>query len=88
MYDTKVISITNEDITLAGKIDSANCNWKTPFKEGKTILMVTITRANGEELTSKLTIEGKEGKLILLVEFDDPTANKLRFVLDRFEETK
>ena len=88
VYDSKVISITPGDYTLEGKVDSIQCDWLVPFKEGKTVVMATLTRPDGELMKTKLTIDGKDGKLIMLAEFDDPGANKLRFVLDKFEENK
>ena len=88
IYDSKVIEIISEMSTLYGTVDSIYCNWTIPFKEGNTTIMGTINYENGDQRTTKLIITGKEGKLTLLAEVEHPDANKMRFVLDKFEEIK
>lgn len=87
-YDSKTIEIISEHNTLYGTIDSIYCNWKLPFKEGNTFIRGTLNYENGEQWVTKLTINGKDGKLTLLVDIEHPEANKMRFVLDKFEESK
>lgn len=87
-YNSKVIEIISEYNTLYGTIDSIYCNWKLPFKEGTTYIKGTLNYENGDQWVTKLTINGKDGKLILLVDIEHPEANKMRFVLDKFEESK
>jgi hypothetical protein len=87
-YDSKVIEIVSENSTVHGTIDSIYCNWKLPFKEGHTYIRGSLSYENGDQLVTKLTINGKDGKLTLLVDIEHPEANKMRFVLNKFEESK
>ena len=93
-----VIEITKSNIsvviddgkqTLTGVIKSNICDWKTPFKEGKTVINTTISNENGDgEKDYTLTIEGKDGKITLIAESVQDPDKKLRLPLDKFEEKK
>lgn len=87
-YDSKTIEIITEYNTLYGTIDSIYCNWKIPFKEGNTYIKGTLNYENGDRWVTKMTINGKDGKLTLQVDIEHPEANRMRFVLDKFEESK
>ncbi len=87
-YDSKTFEIISENNTLYGTIDSINCNWKLPFKEGNTYIRGVLNYENGDRWVTKLTINGKDGKLTLLVDIEHPEANRMRFVLNKFEESK
>jgi hypothetical protein len=87
-YDSKTFELITEYYTRYGTIDSIYCNWKTPFKEGTTYIKTTLSFENGEQWVTKLTINGKDGKLTLLVDMEHPEADIMRFVLDKFEENK
>ena len=87
----KNISVNIEDgkKVLKGTIKSNTCDWKTPFKEGKSVISTTIgDEDGGGEKDYVLTIEGKDGKVTLLAESVQDPDRKLRFVLDKFEEKK
>ncbi len=88
VYDSKLILYTPGDITMKGTVDSIKCDWKTPFKEGKTVIMSTITRTDGTTVNATLTIEGKNGQNILIAEFEGSDYPKLRLRLEKFEESK
>lgn len=83
------ITITpgSEENKMDGTITSDSCKWTIPFKEGKTIIKAIFSR-NGQTLNSTITIEGKEGKVILLMEAVEMPDKKIRVVLDTFEEKK
>lgn len=87
-YDSKTIEIITENNTLYGTIDSIYCNWKIPFKEGNTYIRGTLNYENGDRWVTKMTINGKDGKLTLQVDIEHPEANRMLFVLDKFEESK
>ena len=88
VYDAKVFEIISEYSTLNGTIDSIFCNWKIPFKEGVTYIKGVVNFENGDQRNIQLTITGKDGKLTLIVDIEHPDASKMRFVLDKFEESK
>lgn len=87
-YDSKTIEIITENNTLYGTIDSIYCNWKIPFKEGNTYIKGTLNYENGDRWVTKMIINGKDGKLTLQVAIEHPEANRMLFVLDKFEESK
>lgn len=90
IIDKKIsVNIENGKQTLTGTIKSNTCDWKTPFKEGKSVINTTISDENGGgEKDYILTIEGKDGKVTLTAESVQDPDRKLRFVLDKFEEKK
>ena len=90
IIDKKIsVNIENGKQTLKGTIKSNTCDWKTPFKEGKSVINTTISDEDGGgEKDYLLTIEGKDGKVTLTAESVQDPDRKLRFVLDKFEEKK
>jgi len=90
IIDKKIsVNIENGKQTLTGTIKSNTCDWKTPFKEGKSVINTTISDEDGGgEKDYVLTIEGKDGKVTLTAESVQDPDRKLRFVLDKFEEKK
>lgn len=88
IFDTKIMEIISDNNKLYMTIDSTYCNWKIPYIEGNTYIRGILKYENGDQWVSKLTITGKEGKLTLLVDIDHPEANRMRFVLDKFEVSK
>ena len=78
----------SEDDKMGGTIQSATCNWQQPYKEGKSILRVPIKDRSGDVKNATITIEGKDGRLTLLLEAVEMPDKKIRIDLDRFEEKK
>lgn len=87
-FDSKSISITPGNNTMEGSIDSISCDWKTPYKEGKTVIKTVLSGQNGRTMNGTITIEGKDGKLLLMAEFEEMPDTKIRVILDKFEEKK
>ena len=86
-FDKTTFNVTPPDEgPLTGKVDSFTCNWSTPYKVGKTQMKVTLTNAQGETQRFTVTIEGKEGKVILNAVMDGQPDQKIRLVADKFEE--
>ena len=73
---------------MAGKVDSISCGWPTPYKEGKMRMKVTLTSPQGETQHFTVTIEAKDGKVILLAVMDNDPDQKIRMIADKFEEKK
>ncbi len=87
-YDAKEISIIAGDNAMDGTVNSITCNWKTAFKEGKTIIKATISHPNGQKMNLILTIEGKDGKNMMTAVFEEMPDLKIRMPVDKFEEKK
>ena len=89
-FDKTNITIApgNEDHKMTGTITSYDCNWPTPFKDGKTVMKVLLTDGGGDTKKLTITIEGKAGKVKLLAELDDEADKKIRLNADSFAEKK
>jgi hypothetical protein len=88
-FDKKDIIITpGDNPSMQGTIDSMTCDWKTPFKEGKTVIKTSITNPQGQTFGLTITIEGKEGKITFLAEMAEMPDQKIRIVVEKFEEKK
>ncbi|MDB5016160.1 MAG: hypothetical protein JWQ84_992 [Mucilaginibacter sp.] len=79
------ISVNGEH-KMTGAIKSKTCDWKVPFKEGKTVIKATISNDQGEDRDVTLTIEGKDGKVTLLFEMEGMPDDRIRVGIDKFEE--
>lgn len=87
-YDSKSIMIMPGDNILEGSVNSITCDWKTPYKEGKTVIKATMSGPGGQTMNMTITIEGKDGKNIFMGEFDESPDRKVRLTLEKFEEKK
>lgn len=88
-YDNKEIVITpGDDPTMTGAIKSTTCEWKVPFKEGKTVIKASLVDPQGQTMNLTITIEGKEGKISFLAEIEEMGDRKIRVIVDKFEEKK
>ena len=75
-----------EENKMSGPVKSVVCNWKTAFKEGKTVIKAILTDRSGDAKDVTITIEGKDGKVTLLAEVDEMPDHKIKVTLDKFEE--
>lgn len=82
------ISKDNGDEKMTGKVNSNICNWQVPFKNGKTLLKITLTNEGGESRDFAVTIEGKDGKVTLWAESNEEPDDKIQLPIDKFEEMK
>ena len=82
------ISPGNEEHVMDGTIKSDSCHWKVPYKEGKTIIKALLTDKSGDTKNATITIEGKGGKVTLVMEVQEMPDRKIRVPIDTFEETK
>jgi hypothetical protein len=76
----------NDEHKITGTIKSQTCDWKVPFKEGKTVIKAAVSNDQGEERNVTITIEGKEGKVTLLFEMDGMPDDRIRVGIDKFAE--
>ncbi len=85
-FDSKTIVVTPGDHTMEGTVSSITCDWKMPYKEGKTVIKTTIAIGDGQTMDVTITIEGKDGKIILL--FEESPEKRIRITVDKFEEKR
>ena len=88
-FDAKEIIISpGDDPSITGTIKSTTCEWKTPFKEGKSVVKAVVTDPRGQTFNITVTVEGKEGKISFLLEIEEQPDRKIRLLVDKFEEKK
>lgn len=75
----------NGEQRISGNVKSITCDWKTPFKEGKSVIKATASNQNGDEKDVTITIEGKDGKVYLNFDIADEPGDKVRITADKFE---
>lgn len=80
------ISISPDGQTMIGTVKFESCKWTKPFKEGKSILTVTIEDQGGQAKTGTITIEGKDGKVYFILAPDDNPNKIIRVLIEKFEE--
>ncbi len=80
------ISRDRADMKLTGKVKSYVCDWKVPFKEGKTTLTGSLVNDNGESRDYTITIEGKDGKIQLLAVSPDEPDDQIKLEADKFQQ--
>lgn len=73
---------------MSGTVKSYACDWKVPFKEGKTTMTITLTNDNGESRDFNVIIEGKDGKITFNAESPEEPDDKIRLAVDKFETAK
>ena len=82
------IKVTHETKELNGDITDLKCNWTEAFRNGKTSFKTTLYEDNGDNRNVSITIEAKDGKATVLVEFLGQEQRKLKLIADKFEEVK
>ena len=83
---TDLTITVNDQNKMTGTIKSDSCDWKIPFKEGKTIIKAVIGTDQGEDKNVTITIEGQGGKVTLLFEIEGMQDDRIRVAIYKFEE--
>lgn len=78
----------NPDRKLTGPVRSAECDWKVPYKEGKSLVKATLSNTDGETREIMITIDGKDGVVTLTALLDNDQNRRIRLKADSFEEKK
>jgi hypothetical protein len=78
----------DESDTLAGPVKEVKCNWKTDYKDGKTVFTVDLSEKNGDYSSSTIVIEGKDSKLLITITIkgNDGSVKSIRIPVDSFKE--
>ncbi|HTK20922.1 MAG TPA: hypothetical protein VL442_15470 [Mucilaginibacter sp.] len=85
---TVTITHGDGDEKLTGKVKTNICTWQVPFKVGKTLLNVNLSKDDGQSRDFAITIEGKDGKLTLWAESKEEPDDKIQLPIEKFEEVK
>jgi hypothetical protein len=82
---TEVNIAVNGDPKIKAIINSNTCDWKVPFKDGKTVIH-GIGEHDGNKVPVTVTIEGKAGKITLVFQRDEHTEDRVKLDVDKFAE--
>jgi hypothetical protein len=91
-----VIKVGKSEVTISpighdkmiGSLTSTACEWKQPFKVGKTTLEARFKNDNGAASNATITIEGKAGKITCVMKEKEKPDRIIRVTVDKFEEQK
>jgi hypothetical protein len=83
-----IIRPGNADREMKGAIQSTECAWKVPFKEGKTVIKARFEDEREGTINTTITLEGKDGKVRMLIEAPELQDRKIRVPVDEFKEKK
>jgi len=91
-----VIKVSKSEVTIApsghatmtGSVTSNVCEWKQPFKVGKTTLEATFKNENGTTINGTITIEGKDGKITCVMKDKEKPDRVIKATVSKFEEQK
>jgi molybdopterin-binding protein len=94
--EDSVIQVVKSEVTISpggrdkmtGTVTSTACEWKQPFKEGKSTLEARFKNDNGEVRNATITIEGKAGKITFSLQEKERPDRIIRVTIDKFEEQK
>jgi hypothetical protein len=73
--------------TLEGTVKEKTCDWREPFRNGKTIYHASVT-VDGTLSDAVFIVEAKEGKITLSLEIEARQGRKFLIYIDRYEEAK
>jgi len=86
--DVKISQDGMQRDNLTGSVRVTSCQWKVPFKEGKTVFQTTLKDQGGDSRNAVLTIEGKGGRVSFLLEPQGTNEKRIRLSIKKFEEKK
>jgi len=86
--DKKVmIKPEGNDDFMEGDVTDYKCNWSEPGKNGKTVFKSEVTDNTGKLRHATITIEGKDGKITILLEAEEES-NKILLAVEKYEPVK
>ena len=76
-----------DDKALEGTITEKNCDWKEPFRNGKTVYHAAVLM-DGVSSNATFTVEAKDGKITLSLVMEARKERKFLIYIDSFKEVK
>jgi len=90
-FDTDPQKITlrfkSDDKALEGTITEKNCDWKEPFRNGKTVYHAAVF-VDGVNSNATFIVEAKDGKITLSLVMEARMERKFLIYIDSFKEVK
>ena len=78
----------NRDQVLSGKITKSTCTYKTPFKEGKMVMMANLSNPAGIQQTATLSFSSSAGITTLNYTSLERPNIRIQLSADKFEALK
>lgn len=73
--------------SLEGTVKEKTCDWKEPFRNGKTVYHTTVS-IDGRTSNAIFTVEAQDRKITLSLDIEDMKDKKFLIYIDRYEEVK
>ncbi len=85
---TEIIFNHNDDPNdvMQGMIKEFSCNWTEAFKNGITVIKAELTEGHNDIHDAVVTIEGKDGQVIITLEPNDKPDMKIKACVEKYEE--
>ncbi|HYJ62820.1 MAG TPA: hypothetical protein VEV62_03675 [Parafilimonas sp.] len=64
--EVKFSNPDDEGSIMKGTINELQCDWKEPFKTGKTVIKTDLVDPHGDVKNAVLTIEGNDGNITIM----------------------
>ena len=71
---------------MKGDVTASDCNWTEAYKNGKTTMQAKLTEGHGDVHDANVTIEGKDGKMFIILELKDHPDMKIKAYVNKYEE--
>ena len=81
------LKFKSDNKSLEGTVKEKTCDWKEPFKNGKSVYQTTVS-VDGSFSNASFTVEAREGKITLLLVIEAMADKKFLIYIDRYEEAK
>ena len=81
------VRFKSDDKELEGTVTKKSCDWKEPYKNGKTVYNTTVS-LDGVNSSAVFAVEAKDGKITLTLEIDARGGRKFVIYLDTYKEGK
>jgi hypothetical protein len=91
-----VIKVSKSEVSIShsghakmiASVTSTVCEWKQPFKVGKTTMEATFKHENGDTRKATIIIEGKDGKITCVMKEKERADRVIKATASKFEEQK
>ena len=85
---TGIIFNHNDDPNdqMKGDITTKDCHWTKAYKNGKTTIHAKLSEGHNDVHDANITIEGKDGVMIILLELKDHPDMKIKAYVNKYEE--
>ncbi len=87
-WDTRILVRASEaeSDTMGGVIKKTTCNWREPYKNGKTIIIADIQERQDLLKDAVITIEAVDGKITILLHAAEHPDNLIKLLVDKYED--